>query len=157
MPGNSEIAIIYISGDKLFELDEANKLKVSSHENAMAYSWPVAHSVRPASQSLGIRGCEDCHTFNSNFFFSNVESETFVESAPSATFSMAESMGVNLLYNKLFSLSFIFKPLLKFFVIASCAVILMTVLVFFGRSLHAVSRYASDDSSGENRRGEDDI
>ncbi len=25
------------------------------------YSWPLAHDVRPASQSLGARGCTDCH------------------------------------------------------------------------------------------------
>ena len=34
---------------------------------AQPYAWPLAHDVRPASQSMGIRGCTDCHAANSAF------------------------------------------------------------------------------------------
>ncbi|MCX7017333.1 MAG: hypothetical protein NTW86_33015 [Candidatus Sumerlaeota bacterium] len=38
------------------------------------YSWPIAHDVRPAGQSLGARGCQECHAMDAPFFFSLVAS-----------------------------------------------------------------------------------
>lgn len=40
---------------------------------AEPYSWPVAHAVRPARQSLGIQGCQECHRDDSPFFFASVQ------------------------------------------------------------------------------------
>lgn len=39
---------------------------------ADAVTWPLAHDVRPASQSLGIRGCGDCHADDAPFFAGNL-------------------------------------------------------------------------------------
>ncbi len=36
------------------------------------YRWSIAHDVRPASQSLGVRGCEDCHAADGPMFFGRV-------------------------------------------------------------------------------------
>jgi hypothetical protein len=35
--------------------------------------WPIAHDVRPAAQSLGVRNCEDCHSPDLPFFFGKVQ------------------------------------------------------------------------------------
>lgn len=37
-----------------------------------ALFWPLAHDVRPAAQSLGVRGCTDCHAAGAPFFFGTV-------------------------------------------------------------------------------------
>lgn len=42
-------------------------------EAAEPYSWPVAHAVRPARQSLGIQGCQECHSDDSPFFFASIQ------------------------------------------------------------------------------------
>jgi hypothetical protein len=34
-----------------------------------SYRWPLAHDVRPAAQSLGAGGCEDCHGWPSLIFW----------------------------------------------------------------------------------------
>lgn len=142
--------VIYVSGDKQVRLTEENKLEIISNTDTEVYSWPVGHAVRPASQALGIRGCNDCHSYNSNFFFSNIESESFIESAPMIIYSMTDLMRINSAYQKVFSLSFFFRPLLKFIIIISCALIFLTVLVFLGRSIFTISKYASNDSTLKN-------
>lgn len=142
--------VIYISGDKQVRLTEEKKIEIITNNDAEAYSWPIAHAVRPASQALGVRSCDDCHSFNSSFFFSDVESESFLESAPLINYSMTDFMGINSVYQKVFSLSFFFRPLLKFIIIISCAMIILTVLVFLGRSILTISRYASADSTLNN-------
>jgi hypothetical protein len=71
-PG-SEGDPVYVSGGKLYRLGLGGKgLAVSDHPAAQPYSWPFAHDVRPAGQSLGARGCTDCHDEDSNFFFGQV-------------------------------------------------------------------------------------
>lgn len=144
---NTEGEVVYISGNMQAGLDASGELKVSQVDETEAYNWPVGHTVRPASQSLGIRGCDDCHTYNSEFFFGNVEGESFIESAPAASISMTQFMGSGTFYNKFFSLSFLFRPALKFLIIISCALIALTVMVFLGRSILTFSRYAAAESA----------
>jgi hypothetical protein len=43
--------------------------------HAEPYRWPTAHAVRPAQQSLGISGCNECHGSNSPFFYAEVTPE----------------------------------------------------------------------------------
>jgi hypothetical protein len=37
-----------------------------------SYRWPLAHDVRPAAQSLGAGGCEDCHGWRTPIFWGQV-------------------------------------------------------------------------------------
>lgn len=65
---------VYVAGGKLYQLaSDGTTLTASDNAAAQPYSWAFAHDVRPASQSLGARGCSDCHEKNSNFFFGEVE------------------------------------------------------------------------------------
>jgi cytochrome c5 len=63
---------VYISGGSLYRLMADGKLSGSGHAAAAPYSWPIAHDVRPAAQSLGSRGCTDCHAKKAAFFFASV-------------------------------------------------------------------------------------
>ncbi len=51
------------SDDRLIELP-AEELG----EAAQPYAWPSSHVVRPARQSVGAGGCNDCHSDSSAFF-----------------------------------------------------------------------------------------
>lgn len=51
----------YVRGGLVIRLGEDGKLTRGPHEAATPTLWPLAHDVRPASQSLGVRGCTDCH------------------------------------------------------------------------------------------------
>jgi hypothetical protein len=57
---------VYIAGGKLHKLD-GDTLIAIDHVAAAPYAWPLAHDVRPAGQSLGVRGCMDCHASDSPF------------------------------------------------------------------------------------------
>lgn len=50
----------YLRDGWLYRLAD-DKLQRAAHPGAKPYLWPVAHAVRPASRSLGARGCTDCH------------------------------------------------------------------------------------------------
>lgn len=45
------------------------RIERSSHPQAAPYLWALAHDVRPAAQSLGVRGCTDCHAASAAFFY----------------------------------------------------------------------------------------
>jgi hypothetical protein len=68
---------VLVSGGTGFVRDADGKLKELDDEQlsgaAEAYAWPVAHAVRPARQSLGIEGCQECHSDQSPFFFASIQ------------------------------------------------------------------------------------
>lgn len=64
---------VYIAGGTLYYLDDAGKFcQQENHPAANPCLWPIAHDVRPAAQSLGVRRCEDCHSPAAPFFFGKV-------------------------------------------------------------------------------------
>jgi hypothetical protein len=63
---------VYIAGGELHRLDGAGRLRSEENPQAQPYLWPIAHDVRPASQALGAKGCEDCHSTDAALFFGNV-------------------------------------------------------------------------------------
>lgn len=71
--------VVYVTGGKLYRLD-AGKL-VSSDASSTAYTWPLAHNVRSAQQSLGARGCADCHADGAPIFDSTVSSAAVIPAA----------------------------------------------------------------------------
>lgn len=128
---------VYVGGGKLYRLDGAGKLAGSDHAAAKPYSWPMAHDVRPAAQSLGADGgCTDCHSSDSPFLFGEV-----VAAAPAAlgepeTLRMHTFEGQDATFHKLFGLTFIFRPWLKALGFFTSAVVLLILLAY---SLPAVA------------------
>jgi len=62
---------VYVAGGMVHKL---NGEKLASLENpvAEAVSWPLAHNVLPAAESLGANGCTDCHADDAPFFFTTL-------------------------------------------------------------------------------------
>jgi hypothetical protein len=128
---NESISFFYISGGKMFKLDEEGKLAVIDHPAAEPVTWPLGHQVRPAQQSLGIKGCKDCHSAGSHFFFNKVEGNGPLKTQQTAKRSMSKFMGEDKPYHKLFGLSFSVRPVFKAVIFIS-ALIVGAILLLIG-------------------------
>jgi hypothetical protein len=123
---------VYVGGGKLYQLGDDGKLTSEADVSAEPYKWPVAHNVRPASQSLGVRGCEDCHAADAPFYFGQVNIDSAVESAAGEYLIMHQLHGAD---------SDVYKPVSKFF--KWLIIIVMTLLILhilgdlFRRALRA--------------------
>ena len=121
---------VYVAGGKLYSI--RNKTLVSDkHEVAEPYKWPIAHDVRPASQSLGSNGrCADCHDDTSPFIFGKVELDTPVNPGGGQTVEMTEFGGLDPDYYQSFAFTFLFRPWMKGLVIVACAIAGLVLLLF---------------------------
>ncbi|MBK7259675.1 MAG: hypothetical protein IPI01_18120 [Ignavibacteriae bacterium] len=63
---------VYISGGRVFRMSSEGRLLSRDGDAAQPYLWPIAHDVRPKDQSLGARGCDDCHAPGGPFFAGTV-------------------------------------------------------------------------------------
>ena len=131
---------VYVCGGKLHRLDDEGKLTATEHSAAEPYLWPIAHDVRPAAQSLGVRRCEDCHSTNEAFFFGEVEVDTPIASEQGSVKKMVEFQGLRPVYTKLFAMSFVFRPLLKVVALGSCAILGAVLLLYGLKALACIAR-----------------
>jgi hypothetical protein len=120
----------YVSGGKVYYLDDSGELKQQVHSGAAPGMWPIAHNVRPAAQSLGVRGCKDCHSMDSPFFFGRVAVDSPVVGAEDSTKAMVEFQHADIAFIKAFNMSFMFRPWLKAVALASCAVVAAVLLLY---------------------------
>jgi hypothetical protein len=118
---------VYVSGGRVFGLDDEGKLAVSEHPDAEPVVWPLGHRVRPAQQSLGVNGCTDCHSERSAFFFGIINGIGPLKTDEFIQRSAHSFMKLNKPYQRLFGLSFRVRPLLK--------VVLFVVAVIVGSML----------------------
>ncbi len=121
---------VYVGGSKLWKLDGAKPAPFDDPA-AEPYAWPIAHDVRPASQSLGAGGaCTDCHSEGSAFLFGKVPPITPAALSEPAPIEMSHFTGLDSMYHKLFGLTFIFRPYLKTFGFAVSGIVLAILLAF---------------------------
>ncbi|MEE9165992.1 MAG: hypothetical protein V3U24_00800 [Candidatus Neomarinimicrobiota bacterium] len=85
---------VYVTGGKIHRLAGSRGLISEDHRSARPYSWAYAHDVGPAVQSLGVRGCEDCHATDAPFFFGKVDIQTPVETEAGQIVLMHEMQGL---------------------------------------------------------------
>lgn len=92
--GSVEGKAVYVSGGKLYGLDDSGQLREEKdHTAAKPYLWSLGHDVRPAAQALGARRCEDCHSPNSPFFYGKVVVDTPLQSRAGAFVIMNDLIG----------------------------------------------------------------
>ena len=93
-PGDG--AVVYVTGGKVYRLAEnGNSLVASDNPVAQPYSWPLAHDVRPASESLGSGGCSDCHADEAPFFYGKVVADCPAPVGTPVTASMYQYEGLD--------------------------------------------------------------
>jgi hypothetical protein len=115
---------VYVTGGKVYSLDDGGKLASADSNMAAPYMWPIAHDVRPAAQSLGVRSCQDCHTTGSPFIFGLVSVDSPLKSA-AAGVRMIKFENLPERATEWFAWSFVFRPMFKI-------VSLLASLVIFG-------------------------
>jgi len=137
LKGTVEREPVYISGGKIYSLDDSGKLKSEEHKAAEPYLWPIAHNVRPAAQSLGIRYCTDCHDTDAPFFFGDVAVDSPALTGR-GTKKMVEFQNVDPSYARAFAFSFVFRPMMKIVALCSCAIIAVVLLLYALKALACV-------------------
>ncbi len=123
---------LYVSGGRAFQLDKAGRLRAgeAAGDAAAPVTWPLAHNVRPVQQSLGWKGCTDCHTADSKFFFKTLKATGPLLTDSKASRSATSLMRVGSLFHRVFGLTFAFRPFFKL-LLAVTAVATGAVLVVF--------------------------
>lgn len=136
---------VYVTGGMLYQLKEDGSLAgEKNHPAAAAYLWPVAHSVRPAAQSLGVGKCTVCHSTKAPFFFGKVGVDSPLIVASSLTRPQYEFQRIPHGRTWAFAMSFIFRPWFKVVAIGSAAVIGIVLLLYGLKALGAVARVLSE-------------
>lgn len=130
-------SVVYISGGRLFRLNGKGRLTAERSEAAEPVMWPLAHDVRPAQQSLGRNGCSDCHSANSGFFFSKLDGRGALLTKKTEKRSSTSFMGTSGLFQRLFGLTFLVRPILKI-VLIFCGLIIAAMFLYAG--FHALGR-----------------
>jgi hypothetical protein len=125
----------YVSGGRVFRLDEAGGLSSARHAAADPVAWPLAHPVRPAQQSLGVKKCTECHREGSPFFFRKVSAAGPLVTREREVRSAASFMALARPYQKLFGLSFRVRPLLKIVLAAAAGLLGLIVMLVFVTAL----------------------
>jgi len=79
---------VYFSGNKWETLPKYN-YEASPYASVYKYS----HDVAPAKAALGVKGCSDCHSKNSPFFFAEVVEYPFGKDGKPVTIKQADLLG----------------------------------------------------------------
>jgi hypothetical protein len=130
---------VFIASGKLYQL-EGESVKSAEHEAAKAYTWALGHDVRPAGQSLGARGCADCHAGDSPIYFSEVTARGPVSRLSGVSRDMLDLRGEDRTLVSLFAFTFNFRPMLKVICFGSAFIILGVLLSHLVSGLNAVTR-----------------
>jgi hypothetical protein len=136
---------IYVTAGILYRLNEGGTLaSYRDHPAAAAYTWPIAHNVRPAGQSLGVGKCTVCHSTASPFFFGKVVVDSPIASLSSLTKVQYEFQQAPHGRTWAFAMSFIFRPWFKVVAIGSAGLIGIVLLLYGLRALGAVARVLAE-------------
>jgi hypothetical protein len=130
---------VYVSGGRMFRRAKDGTLVAADSPAAAPVVWPLAHNVRPAQQSLGWKGCTDCHSGGSDFFFAELEGTGPLLTTKVEKLSASAAMGLGGLFQRVFGLSFIVRPAFKI-VLGICGLIVGALLTVAG--LAALGRFA---------------
>jgi hypothetical protein len=136
---------VYIAGGNLYRLSVLDELEVETdHPAAAACMWPLAHNVRPAAQSLGVRECTDCHSTKKAFFFGGVTVDSPLVSAAGATKEQIAFQQIDRAATWAFAFSFVFRPWFKIVAIGASAIIGVVLLLYGLKALGGIARVLAE-------------
>ena len=81
---------VFVTGMNAYKRGADGKVEKFFHVAAAPYAWPLAHDVRPAQQSLGARGCVECHAAGAPIFDGKVAVATVLDT-PAGSMPMHEA------------------------------------------------------------------
>ena len=137
---------VYVSAGRLWRLGEGEAAPLASAEHPAAepYAWPLAHDVRPAAQSLGVRGCTDCHAQKSPFIFGTVTAAGMA--APTTGTQVVRAMhtfqDLDGDVHSFWGWTFTYRPVMKWVGFIAAAVLGLVLLVYLLAGLGRLLRLA---------------
>ena len=134
---------VFVSGGLVYRLAPDGNLATGQGWPATYYAWPVAHNVRPKTQSLGSGGCTDCHTSDSAFFFGQVQPDFMIDSEAPVAMAMYEFLGKDPTELRAWGMSYQFRPYFKIVAFAAAGVIAAVLLLYGFRGFLALLRRAA--------------
>jgi hypothetical protein len=143
--GESILNPVYITGGKVYQKSGESLVIFEKHAAAKPYYWSLGHDVRPAVQSLGSGGCDDCHATNSNFYYSKIYIDSPLDPFAKQTQNMISFQDANTIGTWIFSLSFLFRPWLKLLIIIPCIFIFSIMFYYLVKGLVKISKIAAND------------
>jgi hypothetical protein len=129
---------VYVAGGRVHGLGESGRLSAVDHDVALPYAWPIAHDVRPKGQSLGVRGCGDCHATDSPVYFGSVRVGSPFFAVRDSLVGMTAFQDRSPVIPWMFSASFLFRPWLKVVIIIGFVVIAGVLMLYGLRGLGAI-------------------
>lgn len=129
---------VYICGGKLLSMTGSTHLSIQEHPAAKPYTWAFAHDVRPKEQSLGVKGCEDCHSIDAAFSFGSVKAPVPFDFSEGSKIVMTSFQGFDSVYPRVFALSFLFRPFLKNIILVCCIIIFLVLIVCLLKGLEVI-------------------
>ncbi|MCF7847665.1 MAG: cytochrome c3 family protein, partial [Kiritimatiellales bacterium] len=108
-----EKPVAYVSNGRKFSLADDGSLADEDHPATAPVSWAIAHNVRPAAKSLGVKKCAECHSAKADFFFGSVAATGPLKTDRMSVKSMHEFQDVSKGFHKLFGMSFLVRSLFK--------------------------------------------
>jgi hypothetical protein len=101
--------------------------------------------VRPASQSLGVKACTDCHAKDAPFFFATVTPQGPLVTSATVAHPMHDFMALDGSFQKLFGLTFEFRPLFKIAMLVASVLVFLVLVLFALRLLAGVLSFTAGD------------
>lgn len=141
---SEDTEVVYIAGGRMYRRSIDGRLNSSVHPAAEPCAWAMAHDVRPAEQSLGVKSCADCHTTDSPFFFGKVPVDGPV-AGQERLVEMVQLQGISRLYIWAFNFSFVFRPWMKAIALAACGLAGLVLLTYSLKAVKAISKKAMED------------
>ena len=97
---------------------------------AAPYRWSIAHNVRPAAQSLGVRDCDDCHDERGPIFFGRISAMDSTANPGPPIRTMHELRGEAPILSRAWGIGFTFRPAFEWFGVI-CVGLLALVLLHY--------------------------
>lgn len=110
---------------------EQEQLIREEHDAAAPYLWPLAHDVRPAAQSLGVRGCTDCHAADAPFYFGMVFTGFGAHDPVRPIRQMHELHTQRPVLTRAWAMAFVMRPAFQVFLLV-CTLVTLLILVRYG-------------------------
>jgi len=126
--GEEGTQAVYVTGGRVHRLDDQGELQTLQRPEADPYFWPIGHDVRGTMQSLGVRGCAECHANDANLVAGTFTAEPG-SPLEEVTTAMIEPEGLDEGMWALWAFGFQMRTLFK---IVAFTCVLLVVLVFVG-------------------------
>jgi len=129
----------YVAGGKLHRL-RGGAMVAEENAQAQPYLWPIAHDVRPATQALGAKGCQDCHSANAAIFFGKVAVDSPLASDRTAPLTMNHfEKNLDVDYQSRLAASWKYRGLLKIVGLSAAGILLLFLLAYLFRAVDRLS------------------